>query len=469
MVGAVEGLELSPSHLIRFQIWTLVRSVSPITKTRFGTGSHDRVARDNAQSQPMLRILERVAGPNTSSGGRGSVTERLRSNGAEKLKGAVSLLHDEAYQWWLKARDGTQPDQLAWDLFKTVFQSKYVGANYIDARRRDFLNLTPGDRSVAEYEAKFLRLSRYARGMVATEYERCVHFEDSLRDNLRIKRRKKARSDGPVRVGPTIAPTGEVICQLSNRRHLGECWRSTGACLRCGSTEHHVKDCLLRTNHMQALTIETAPLPRVVQQPLRGRGQLGVVTAWAEDRENRVEVLAKLRRGSTHSYIASTVSETLGLPLEVQGTVFLADLMELPFGEFDLILGKDWLVKHRVNLDCAVKRIVLRTEKDIEVVVFGKRGDYLTNVLSALVAEKLVRKGCEAYWAYISVVDSGDSSVKEIRTVKDFLNVFSKELQGLPPNREVEFGIELFPGTALVSITPYRMAPKELTELKAQI
>ncbi|KAA3486956.1 1-phosphatidylinositol-4,5-bisphosphate phosphodiesterase beta-2 [Gossypium australe] len=60
------------------------------------------------------------------------------------------------------------------------------GASYVDARRREFLNLTQGDRSVVEYEAKFLRLSRYARGIVASEYERCIHFEDGLRDNLRV-------------------------------------------------------------------------------------------------------------------------------------------------------------------------------------------------------------------------------------------------------------------------------------------
>ncbi|KAA3471211.1 Zinc finger CCHC domain-containing 8 [Gossypium australe] len=48
--------------------------------------------------------------------------------------------------------------------------------------------LIPGDgnRSVAEYEAEFFRLSRYARVMVASEYERCVRFEDRLRDNLRV-------------------------------------------------------------------------------------------------------------------------------------------------------------------------------------------------------------------------------------------------------------------------------------------
>ncbi|KAG8489305.1 hypothetical protein CXB51_017355 [Gossypium anomalum] len=90
--------------------------------------------------------------------------------------------------------------------------------------------------------------------------------------------------------------------------------------------------------------------------------------------------------------------------------------MELLFREFDLILGMDWLVKHRVSLDCATKRVVLRTEEDNEVVVIGECWNYLMNVISTLVAEKLVRKGCEAFLAYISVSVSGDSTVKDIRT-----------------------------------------------------
>ena len=47
----------------------------------------------------------------------------------------------------------------------------------------------------------------------------------------------------------------------------------------------------------------------------------------------------------------------------------------------------------------------------------------------------------------------------KVRTVKEFQDVFLEELPRLPPNREVEFGIDLLPGTAPVSIAPYRMAP----------
>ena len=51
----------------------------------------------------------------------------------------------------------------------------------------------------------------------------------------------------------------------------------------------------------------------------------------------------------------------------------------------------------------------------------------------------------------------------------DFPEVFPDELPGLPPSREVEFEIELTPGTTPVSMAPYRMAPAELKELKAQL
>ena len=89
----------------------------------------------------------------------------------QKLKGVVSLLQDEAYQCWLTVKEGTQPDRLTWEFFKTAFQGKYVGTSYVDAWRREILNLFQGDKSVAEYKAEFLRLSHYVRWIVATEYE----------------------------------------------------------------------------------------------------------------------------------------------------------------------------------------------------------------------------------------------------------------------------------------------------------
>ena len=57
----------------------------------------------------------------------------------------------------------------------------------------------------------------------------------------------------------------------------------------------------------------------------------------------------------------------------------------------------------------------------------------------------------------------------EISVVKDFSDVFPEELPGLPPDREIEFGIDVSPGTQPISIPLYRMAPLELRELKVQL
>ena len=56
-----------------------------------------------------------------------------------------------------------------------------------------------------------------------------------------------------------------------------------------------------------------------------------------------------------------------------------------------------------------------------------------------------------------------------IPMVCEFLDVFPEDLPGLPPDRDVEFTIELEPSTAPISRCPYRMAPKELAEMKKQL
>ena len=61
------------------------------------------------------------------------------------------------------------------------------------------------------------------------------------------------------------------------------------------------------------------------------------------------------------------------------------------------------------------------------------------------------------------------STPEEVVVVKEFLDVFLDEIPGLPPNREIEFNIELVQGTTPISKAPYRMAPIEMKELKKQL
>ncbi|KAK8594732.1 hypothetical protein V6N13_015651 [Hibiscus sabdariffa] len=153
----------------------------------------------------------------------------------------------------------------------------------------------------------------------------------------------------------------------------------------------------------------------------------------------------------------------------VQDEIFPADLMELPLEEFDLIMGMDWLFEHRVTLDCESKIATLKTPDDRSVILVGERRGYLSNVVSVLTADRMIRKGYEVFLATILNTKGSLSQIEEIRTVKEFPNVFPEELPGLPPDRDVEFEIETCPGSAPISMAPYRMAPKELKELKVQL
>ena len=63
----------------------------------------------------------------------------------------------------------------------------------------------------------------------------------------------------------------------------------------------------------------------------------------------------------------------------------------------------------------------------------------------------------------------GQVKLENIRVVKEFPDVFPKELPSLPPEREVDLSVEILPRTAPISRAPYRMAPMELKELKIQL
>jgi hypothetical protein len=62
-----------------------------------------------------------------------------------------------------------------------------------------------------------------------------------------------------------------------------------------------------------------------------------------------------------------------------------------------------------------------------------------------------------------------EKSLEHIRVVCEYPDVFPEELPGMPPDRDIEFSIELLPGTTPISKRPYRMDVKDLVELKKQI
>ena len=99
--------------------------------------------------------------------------------------------------------------------------------------------------------------------------------------------------------------------------------------------------------------------------------------------------------------------------------------------------------------------------------VVGERPNPLINVVSAIKAEKMLRKGYPTYLIF-ALESKEELKLEEIPTIREFPEVFPEELPGIPPEREVEFAIDVIPDVMPVSKAPYRMAPVELKELKAR-
>ena len=158
-----------------------------------------------------------------------------------------------------------------------------------------------------------------------------------------------------------------------------------------------------------------------------------------------------------------------GSRLVIQNKDFPAYLIVLSIHDFDIILGMDWLSKHRATLDCYKKEVRLVRPEEPGVIFRGIRREITPSLINAMTASKMLRKGCQGYLAFIVDRRQEGTRLEDIPIIKEFPDVFPDDISGLPPDREVEFTIDLIPETEPISIPPYRMAPAELRELKAQL
>jgi len=155
--------------------------------------------------------------------------------------------------------------------------------------------------------------------------------------------------------------------------------------------------------------------------------------------------------------------------LVIMGCEFSANLIPLPLHDFDIILGMDWLGRHRAQMDCFAKTITFCGLMGRGVVFRGERNVIPNCFISAMTAQKMVNKGCEVYLAMVMDLNNGNNELANLHIVRDFPDVFPEELPGLPPEREVEVSIDVLPGTTPIAQAPYRMASVELAELKFQL
>jgi hypothetical protein len=135
------------------------------------------------------------------------------------------------------------------------------------------------------------------------------------------------------------------------------------------------------------------------------------------------------------------------VPISMGSRIFKTTLLILGLEGMDIILGADWMTQHRVVLDVAARALEIRSPTSEDLVLYLPCQDSTQSCVFAMM----------------------ESPVKKILVVCEYADVFSNELPGMPPDRDIEFAIELQPGTTPISKRPYRMPPAELAELMKQL
>ncbi|GJZ28122.1 hypothetical protein Tco_0572769, partial [Tanacetum coccineum] len=124
-------------------------------------------------------------------------------------------------------------------------------------------------------------------------------------------------------------------------------------------------------------------------------------------------------------------------------------LIPLSRGSFDVIVVMDWLSNRKFVIVCHEKVVRIPLEGN-EILRF--HGERTQGVVKTLMNTKV-----------------DEPKLSDIPVVRDFTNVFLEDLMGLPPQRQVEFRIDLVPGATLVAKSPYLLAPSEMQELSEQL
>ncbi|RVW60053.1 Retrovirus-related Pol polyprotein from transposon 17.6 [Vitis vinifera] len=443
----------------------------------------------------------------------------------QKASYAAFMLDKEADHWWRMTRRLLE-DQgpITWRQFREAFYKKYFPDSVRRQKVGEFIRLEQGDMTVAQYEAKFTELSRFSPQLIATEEEKALKFQDGLKPYLKNKisilklgvysevvdraliaekdneelhqyreqQRKRNRSDG-------------AHGNQAQRRSMGvgHAIERLELALVMGSKDILIRDC---PENRKFIIGKPKEENKEDKQKPKAQGRVFAMTH--RDAQATSDVVTGTLRihtlfarvlidpGSTHSFVSVSFAGLLGLPVAsmdfdlivatpVGDSVVASrmlrncivmigyrempvDLVLLDLQDFDVILGMDWLASYHAFVDCFEKRVTFSIPGQPKFSFEGKHVDRPLRMISALRASSLLKKGCQGFLASVMSNES-DLKLEDIPIVKEYPDVFLEDLPGLPPKREVEFTIDLVPGTGPMSKAPYRMAPVELKELKVQL
>ncbi|GJY65797.1 putative reverse transcriptase domain-containing protein [Tanacetum coccineum] len=164
-----------------------------------------------------------------------------------------------------------------------------------------------------------------------------------------------------------------------------------------------------------------------------------------------------------------------GCTLNLQNHLFKIDLLPIELGSFDVIIRMDWMAEHHAEVVCYEKYIRVPYINDMLIIQGERSGikrESRLEVISSIRTQKYIDQRCQVFLIQMmkeEKTEIPERRIEDVPIVRDFPEVFSKDLSGLPPTRQVEFHIELIPGATPVARTPYHLAPAEMKELAKQL
>ncbi|XP_070013513.1 uncharacterized protein [Nicotiana sylvestris] len=150
--------------------------------------------------------------------------------------------------------------------------------------------------------------------------------------------------------------------------------------------------------------------------------------------------------------------------LETSVNPLLLDMVD-----FDVILGMDWLSPYHTILYYHAKTVSLALSRLPRLECRETPSHSTNKVVSYMKVRHMVGKGCLAYLAYVCHSSAEVPSMDSVLVVCEFPEVFPANLLGMPPDRDINFYIDLVTGTQPISVSPYHMAQPELKELKEKL
>ncbi|GAU42639.1 hypothetical protein TSUD_398440 [Trifolium subterraneum] len=324
-------------------------------------------------------------------------------------------------------------------------------------------------------------------GLEAMKKER-FEVNQKRRDSGKYKEQLKPRGS-PQKGKQNVPQRPHPACPECGVFHHGECMKGKGVCFHCKQPGHYKNECpkLHGSGGSSGTTTSKGRVYSLDGEQARGNnaliidvcqlGQSEVVVLFDCGATNSfisVECVMRLGLSSTSLLPPMTVAVATGCkvvskrvcqncPVSVAGKIYHVDLICLPLKDMDIVLGMDWLSANTVYIGCAEKNLYVPIDLNAE-----------SRALTALLqnTHQLIQYlGAENKCFSIMFTMSSESSLSpsDILIVREYLDVFPEEINSLPPEREIEFSIDLVPGSQPISVAPYRMSPLELRELKSQL